>query len=215
MLEDCYHASPPVVLFLEKTNSVILSIPYVFFHISYHFVVLFWTLSNLSTSSVKCSAWNRTCCSCWELSSTEWRHKIIASFALYTKLPLKHLRMRFVFFLLESHFTDSYSVPPQLALCCTAVKWLRSSLDQHIWCLYSHCSWSVPWCSHLCRGQPSSPVSHAPLRSWWPQAPCLQEGLLTPAQLPPFWCFPLVCCPTHRIHWAALEAEHQGHDPPS
>lgn len=28
VLEDCYHASPPVVLFLEKMNPVLLPIPY-------------------------------------------------------------------------------------------------------------------------------------------------------------------------------------------
>lgn len=104
-------------------------------------------------------------------------HKIIASFALYTKLPLKHLRMRFVFFCGKQTHVRS---PSSSFFAALLLKWLRSSSDQCIWCLCSHLSWIASCCSHLCRGQPTSPVSHVPLKFWSPQPPCLQEGLPPP-----------------------------------
>lgn len=137
------------------------------------------------------------------------------------------------FFLREPHLTGSYSVPPQL-FAVLLPKWLQCGLDQHIQCL----------CSHVCRTVSCGPAHSVSVQSPFQNCVLVQSPLqrvaqlsrvscssqihITPAPLPSggtdappaqlssFWFCPLVCCPKHASkYWAVLEAELQGHDPPS
>lgn len=141
-------------------------------------------------------------------------HRIIASFVLYTKLPLKHFRMRFVFFLWESHLTDSYSVPPQPFLCCIAVEMVMIYFGPV--CLVSMPSPFLNYTLLQSPLQASSPVSPVHFNFWSLLSLYFQKGWQTPNQLPSFTFCPLFCCLNHsRKCRPALGPELQEGDPPS